>query len=196
MNSDFSTGHRVRRALFPWLCFLSVFASIAYAALGALLSYSAELPHGADVIVVLGGGSGARYAMGVELLSDGYSGHLVLINPTISERHDVASIFHRSEVGVDDLPRNSWQEAKAVRAWMEAYGWRSVLVVSDPPHMLRLRYTWSSVFRGSDLKYSLVATSPDWWSPWRWWDNPKSAHFVTEEVIKMLYYIVAYKFGI
>ena len=44
-----------------------------------------------------------------------------------------------------------WGEAITMRARMEAEGWRSVLVVSDPPHMLRLRYTWGSIFRGSNL---------------------------------------------
>ena len=34
----------------------------------------------------------------------------------------------------------------------------SVLVVSDPPHLLRLRYTWASLMRGTDLEYFLIAS--------------------------------------
>ncbi len=69
------------------------------------------------------------------------------------------------------------------------------MVVSDPPHMLRLRYTWGSVLRGTGLAYTLVATSPPWWPGWRWWRTTESASFVGNEVLKLGYYVVRYRFG-
>lgn len=169
---------------------------LGYLTAGALLSFPAELPRSADVVVVLGGDdAGVRYIRGCELILAGHSKRLLLINRGASERKDALERLRGVEVRTDDLPINSWQEAQAVRAWMQAYGWRSVLVVSDPPHMLRLRYTWSSVFRGSDLSYFLIATDPPWWSAWRWWGNPLSANFVGSEVLKLGYYIVRFRFG-
>lgn len=179
------------------LLLLSALALLGYLTIGALLSFPAELPRRADAVVVLGGDQyGDRYARGRELLVAGYSARLLLINRSASERVDAQSRLQGVEVRIDNLPRSSWQEAKAVRAWMEAYGWRSVLVVSDPPHMLRLRYTWSSIFRGTDLAYTLIATNPPWWSTWRWWRNPDSADFVSSEVLKLGYYIVRYRFDL
>ena len=89
----------------------------------------------------------------------------------------------------------TWGEAKVVSERMQAEGMRSVMVVSDPPHMLRLRYTWGSVLRGTGLHYTLVATTPPWWAGWRWWRNPGASDFVGNEVLKLGYYVVRYRFG-
>ena len=63
--------------------------------------------------------------------------------------------------------RGSWGEALAVRARMQAEGLRSVMVVGDPP-----------------------------WRPgWRWWRNPEASGFVGNEVLKLGYYVVRYRFG-
>ena len=69
------------------------------------------------------------------------------------------------------------------------------VVVSDPPHMLRLRYTWGSVLRGTGMDYTLVATAPPWWPGWRWWRNPGASDFVGNEVLKLGYYVLRYRFG-
>ncbi len=95
---------------------------------------------------------------------------------------DGATVF------TDERPISSWDEAVYSRAWMEMKGVKQVLVVSDPPHMLRLWYTWSRVFDGSELHYSLVPTNPAWWSTWRWWANDESRRFVGSEVLKLAYY--------
>jgi uncharacterized SAM-binding protein YcdF (DUF218 family) len=169
---------------------------LGYLAVGALLSCPSGLPRSADVVVVLGGGEGARYARGRELVLAGYSKRLLLFNPSADERKDALERLQGVEIRIDDLPMNSWQEAIAVRAWMGAYGWRSVLVVSDPPHMLRVRYTWFSIFRGTELAYYLTATDPGWWSAWFWWRNPQSEMFVSDELLKLGYYIVQYRFDL
>lgn len=176
--------------LLPELALLGFFTA------GALLSCPAELPRHADVVVVLGGsGDGARYARGLELVQAGFSERLVLIVPNAKERKDALAKLRGVEFWDDVLPANSWGEAEAARARMQAKGWHSVLVVSDPPHLLRLRYTWGSIFRGTDLTYTLIASDPPWWSVWRWWQNPQSAGFVDSEVFKLGYYVLHYRFG-
>ncbi|MBK6558234.1 MAG: hypothetical protein IPG16_13925 [Comamonadaceae bacterium] len=82
-----------------------------------------------------------------------------------------------------------------MRTRMQAEGLRSVMVVSEPPHLLRLRYTWGSVFRGSDPGYTLIASAPPWWSTWRWWQHPRAAAFVDSEFLKLGYYVARYRFG-
>ena len=127
-----------------------------YFTAGFVVSLPAELPRHVDAVVVLGGdaGTGGRYARGRDLVLAGFRGRLILIHPGVSERKDAAVKVPSVEIVDSFLSRNSWEEAKTVRARMEAEGLRSVMVVSDPPHMLRLRYTWGSIFRGSDLTTS------------------------------------------
>lgn len=165
---------------------------------GALLSTPAVAPHHADAVVVLGGDPtvGGRYALGVELLTAGYARRLVLVLPSAAQIADAA----KRSIGVDALDdpaiTGSWGEAVAVHAYLRGHGLQSALVVSDPPHMLRLQYAWGANFRGSPERFSLVATRPPWWSAWRWWQSPQGAAFVQNEVPKLLGYIWHYGLGL
>jgi uncharacterized SAM-binding protein YcdF (DUF218 family) len=185
------------RVLALLLCLaLPEVALLGFISAGAVLAWPASQPQHADVIVVLGGdGSGGRYARGLELLKAGYSGQLVLIEPSAADRKD-ASTRVRVQIWDTVVPRNSWGEAKATRAHMLANGWHTALVVSDPPHLLRVGYAWSSNFLGTGLSYTLIATQPAWWRAWRWWVDPQSAAFVGDEVLKLGYYVVRYRFGL
>jgi uncharacterized SAM-binding protein YcdF (DUF218 family) len=182
------------------LC-LSVLALAAFVAAGVLLSAPASEPRPVDAVVVLGGDWSAsgvtnRYALGRDLVLAGYSKRLILFYPGTAEILDAQATFPGVEHMTDSMVRNTWDEAEAVRARMQADGGlHSVIVVSDPPHMLRLRYTWGSVFRGTGMNYTLIATSPPWWTQWRWWQNPQSTNFVGNEVLKLGYYLVRYRFG-
>jgi hypothetical protein len=134
-------------------------------------------------------------ACGRDLVLAGYSKRLILVYPSAGEISDAQATVPGLEI-VDSTPATgSWGEAMAVRELMKAEGLRSVMVVSDPPHMLRLRYTWGSVLRGTGLDYTLVATNPPWWPGWRWWRNPGASDFVGNEVLKLGYYVVRYRFG-
>jgi len=82
-----------------------------------------------------------------------------------------------------------------MRRWMAANGVRHVLVVSDPQHMLRVSYSWWSVFRGSGLRYTLVAAPQANWSAWHWWENEAVAIGVGMEVLKLMYYVGRFRFG-
>ncbi|MBK6741973.1 MAG: YdcF family protein [Hydrogenophilales bacterium] len=170
-------------------------AGLFYGA-GALLAWPAGEPARADAVVVLGGDGGERYSRAAELLDGAWASRLLLIHADPEMVTKAVARFSRDSVWVENAPRNSWQEAVAVKARMQVNGWRHVLVVSDPPHMLRLRFTWSSVLRGSDLSYSLIATEPAWWSAWHWRDNQQSLEYVVSEWLKLAYYVLRYQFGL
>jgi uncharacterized SAM-binding protein YcdF (DUF218 family) len=183
--------------LVAFLC-LPVLALLGFFATGALLSAPAGEARHVDAVVVLGGdgGMGGRYVLGRDLVLAGYSKRLILVYPSAGQISDAQATLTGLEI-VDSTPATgSWGEAMAVRQLMKAEGLRSVMVVSDPPHMLRLRYTWGSVLRGTGMDYTLVATTPPWWPGWRWWRNPGASDFVGNEVLKLGYYVVRYRFGV
>lgn len=185
--------------LLAFLC-LPELMLLGFFSMGALLSAPVEAPRRVDVVVVLGGdwgpgGIGNRYVRGRDLVLAGYSKRLVLIHPGPAVVKDAKEKVPGVEI-MDSLHApGSWGEALEVRMHMQSAGLRSAMVVSDPPHMLRLRYTWGSVFRSTGLDYTLVATSPPWWPGWRWWRNPDASDFVGNEVLKLGYYVVRYRFG-
>ena len=170
---------------------------------GWLLALPAGAATAANAVVVLGGGGDSgRFLRGRSLVADGWSSRLVLIHPTKQEFAEAKSLLSDSGLRppsllVDDRPAaNTWQEAMSARRLMKEQGWSRVLVVSDPPHMLRVHYAWSSVFAGTGLTFTLIRTQPSWWSDWCWWRNPLATLFVKEEVLKLAYYVARYRFGV
>jgi hypothetical protein len=186
-------------AILAFLC-LPELALLGFFTTGALLSAPSGDARHVDAVVVLGGDGGAgglgeRYVRGRDLVLAGYSKRLILVYPSAVQISDAQATMSGVEV-LDSTPATgSWGEAMAVRQLMQADGLSSVMVVSDPPHMLRLRYTWGSILRGTGLDYTLVATSPPWWPGWRWWRNPGASDFVGNEVLKLGGYVVKYRFG-
>ena len=152
------------------MAFLSLLATFTFLASGVLLANPAALPQRADLVVVLGGDyDGACYARGRQLVLDGYSTRMWQSNPKAVERVDAIGTLPGVTVHFDSAPANTWQEAQAVQAWMQAHGYKSALVVSDPPHLLRVGYAFASNLWGNGLKFTLIASKPAWWSTWSWW---------------------------
>ena len=170
---------------------------------GRLLSLPAGSAIVADAVVVLsGGGDNDRLLRGWSLVAEGWSSRLVLINPTKQEVAEAKSLLSDTSslpaiLMVDDrLAVNTWQEAMSARRLMTEQGWTRVLVVSDPPHLLRANYAWASVFSGSALRFTFIRTNPIWWSDWHWWLDQRSVLYVRDELLKLGHYVVHYRFGV
>lgn len=172
---------------------------------GDFLALEPNAPrHGADLLVVLGGGWEARTAAGGALMLDGWAPRVLLTgipktrnrdgeppdNPRYSDLRALG--ISKEKILLDSFARNTWAEAHLIRDLLEKNGWRSVLIVSDPPHFRRLQWVCRRVFDGSNIDYRLIASRPNWWNSKLWWKNKTSASFVIKEFIKLLYYYVRY----
>ncbi len=189
-----------------WLAILcSAFIMIgAVKAAGHFLASPAQTPVKADTIVALGGDSGERVCMAQSLFAGGYAPQILLTGTEVRNsrtrptyRDWRATYLKKHGVPVNSIlydarSLNSWQEAVNTLQLMKQRGWKQVIVVSDPPHMRRLHWVWSKVFRGSGLEYSLCASQPSWWNERHWWSNKISTKFVVDEYLKLVYYVIKY----
>ena len=194
-----SLGAWLTRGVFFSLRLLVLLVALAWVlwlSLGAILESPVSEPVAADAVVALGEDPGHRYLRGKELLLAGYANTLVLILPLPHVLQDANSQLRGVTIHIDRTADSTWSEAQIMRRWMEANGVRHVLVVSDPQHMLRVSYSWWSVFRGSGLRYTLIAAPQASWSAWHWWENEAVAIGVGMEVLKLVYYVGRYRFGL
>lgn len=183
---------------------LTTVVVLSFLGLGRWVSVGTSLPERADLLVALGGDDGARVRKVAALVQGGYAPTVLITgldgSPADTRRHYLewrARVLVEAGVPPERLvfegtANNSYQEAMATLALMRARGWKTVLVVSDPPHMRRLNWVWGTVFAGSGLSYRLVSGEPVWWDADRWWSNERSGQFVLTEVIKLGYYLVKY----
>lgn len=168
---------------------------------GHWLELPAQAPMRADAIAVLGGDEeGERATRALALYRESYAPTIVLTGLQKGTRTLPAGLNWRAEfleergvprtaIRFELEARNSFSEAIQLLALMRKEGWRTLIVVSDPPHMRRLAWTWARVFEGSGLSYVLVASEPEWWDAGRWWHAEKAGQFVITEYIKLAYYI-------
>jgi uncharacterized SAM-binding protein YcdF (DUF218 family) len=177
-------------------------AGTIYLSLGYLISYYADEPQKADVIIVLGGDDGLRVDKGAELYNCGYAPTILLTgidkkyydpdHPNWRELRLIELGVPKKAIRVDTGSKTSWEEAVNGAAIMNKSNWDRALIVSDPPHMYRLHQTWSKALEGSSKQFILVSTKPDWWEPALWWNNTTSYRFVISEIKKNLFYAVVY----
>ena len=170
--------------------------------LGILVSLNASEPRSSDVIIILGGDDGLRVKKGGELYIAGYAPSILLTGidkkyyrpekPNWREKRLMDMGIPKQAINVDTKSETTWEEALNSLVIMKEKGWERAIVVSDPPHMLRLHNTWSRAFRDSSRSFVLVPTSPAWWQPLLWWKNNTSYRFVLSEIQKNIYYAVVY----
>ncbi|NEX11865.1 MAG: YdcF family protein [Prosthecochloris sp.] len=176
--------------------------AMIFLGLGYIVSWPAASPEKADVIIVLGGDDGLRVSKGAELYHAGFADDLLLTGLDSRyyrpgklnwrERKLISLGIPGEAIHVDIISTSTWEEAANTLSAMNKNGWQRALVISDPPHMLRLQHTWTNVFTGSSKRFVLIATEPEWWHPLLWWNNETSSRFVLSEIKKNLYYAVMY----
>jgi len=89
----------------------------------------------------------------------------------------------------------TYSEATKLKEWIERspVPIHSVIVVSDPYHMRRARWTYRTVLGNQiGLQMAPVPFGP---SPYqrRWWTDEMSRNMVRDEYLKILYYYARYR---
>jgi uncharacterized SAM-binding protein YcdF (DUF218 family) len=86
---------------------------------------------------------------------------------------------------------STYEEGEAIKAFMETHGYRSLIAVSSPYHMRRVRATLSHILEGTgvSVQYSPVRNNDV--NILEWWRHERDLIDVTNEYIKLAYYHLA-----
>ena len=193
------------KRIYAVISFLLLLAGNALLNLGYWLSAPANEPVQADLIVALGGGTGERDQMAAVLYNAGYAKKILLTGMGVSPNAGLS--YYQSPRSLSLLKQgipaealifdgysiNTHQETVNTAALLSAHRWKSVLVVSDPPHMRRLDYCLQPVFKKAGLSYQLLQSTAPTWHADRWWQDKRWLQFCIREVLKLVYYVLAYR---
>ncbi len=199
-----------RAALSAGLALLGLLAAIFHeTALTAVGSYlvTADRPQAVDVIHVLSGPD-QNTAYAIQLYRQGYADYL-FFSGGWCEGHQVfhgewgranalAAGVPAERIGIDDSPMiSTYEEAEALKRWIDGAGIpvQAVMVVSDPYHMRRARWTFRQVL-GEEVRLVMapVAFEQSGYRR-RWWTDRASAVAVGKEYGKLVFYLVRYKYS-
>jgi uncharacterized SAM-binding protein YcdF (DUF218 family) len=97
----------------------------------------------------------------------------------------------------DTRVTSTYMEAERLKEWIarSSYPVHSIIVVSDPFHMRRIRWTYQRVF-GKQMQVQM-APVPFSFTPYghAWWKTRESRKMVREEYSKLIYYLLRYQYS-
>ncbi len=132
-----------------------------------------------DIVISLGGGRDClRHLYAAELYRQGLAKKVVLtgLNFTQGDGEEKVTRRYLTNLGVAEADivalknmYNTRREAGAVAQLMREQGWKSALIVTDPYHTRRARYTIQRA--GPELTFvaAPLPAGPHVWQPKRWW---------------------------
>lgn len=158
-------------------------------------------PGKSDVMMVLGGGTGAREELAAKLYQQGLAPVVIasgeeLLLPGIHRTFAQISTDYLEVLGV---PHNSIilfttttstrDEALQSLDLAKQKGWRSIIVVTDSFHTRRTWFVFRQVYRGSGVQFTMVAAHSSWYQPEHWWNDERSLLAIVGEYQKLVYYL-------
>ena len=148
-----------------------------------------DAPQRVDVIICLGGTERVKKA--ASLYKEGLAPQVILT--TVQHRDALIryGVPAESIVVPARQPYTTYQEALAVAPILRQRGYRSAMVVSDPPHLYRVRWIFHHVLGEESIRLFFISSEPAWAKGF-WWDSHQNRVFVLTELPKIVYYWLAH----
>ena len=174
-------GFIAYRTRYDWLPFL-----------GHALGIRPDVQH-ADVIVVLGGGDGDRARYAAELYHQGLADHLIATGSPVGSDAGAVALTNegvpRSAIVLANGTQSTREDAEMTRTLIQAHGWKTALLVTDPYHIRRATWTFRTDFEGDGIQVYPAPVVGGWFDADHWWRTEDGFAVVDEEYLKMVYYI-------
>ena len=152
-----------------------------------------QKPIKSDLIICLGGSGSKRIQKSMDLYSKGYSEQKLLLltgNPNIHKNKKYVMNYYPETRYIFSPHHNSTaKEIQFLKKYMVENHYKSVIIVSDPPHTRRIKILTDLISVENDEKFSYVFVSSgvSWWDRNKYYQHPKALKFVFSETLKILY---------
>jgi uncharacterized SAM-binding protein YcdF (DUF218 family) len=174
---------------------------------GGWWSVSDELAH-ADAIVVLGGSLEVRPFAAAALYKRGFADKVLVSNVQIGRAERLGFIPSHTELNRDVLLKSgvpesaivtfgennssTFEEAEAVRAWAAQSQAKSIIVPTELFAARRTRWIFNRELKPAGVAVIIRAFPPPDYGTGDWWRNRHGLVDFNNEVLKYLYYRLAY----
>ena len=209
------SGTSCLKCCVAWICgALMLAAGLSIAALGQAGRWlsAADTPQPADAIVVLAGAF-ERTFYAADLYAAGHAPRIYLSTPARERVHRMLDdlgvlIPTEQEISLRVLERkgvptariqvfpiaslSTVEEAQAVKRLLAGRR-ATILIVTSPYHLRRVRMVYADMLAGSEITPRFVATPYEPF-PTDWWHDQSSARQVVLELAKILFYLAGGRF--
>jgi len=158
-----------------------------WVSLGTWLARS-DPPKPSDVIVCLS--SPERVKKAARLYHKGMAPQIILTVATKTEPLTSLGV-PEDRITLAPGPKTTYQEALVVAPILRQRGYRSALVVTDPYHLRRVRWTFGKVLKDQPVEMIFVASDLPWEGE-GWWRSKNETFYVYSETAKLGWYWLAH----
>lgn len=167
-----------------------------------------ESPRHADYVMILVGDERTRPFVAAALVSEGWARRVLVcesaptpqsIDGILPPAHGIGrKILLNQGVSPDDVvvlrseAATTYDEAKALAAFLEDYPGVRVLVVTSDYHTRRSRWIFIRSLADRSDAVSFVSAPTDYCDMNRWWRNQWGMRIVASEYLKLAFYLVRY----
>lgn len=158
----------------------------------------------ADAIVIPGGGVEDRPFAAAKLFHEGVAPRILYMNVQLDPAEALGIIPPEGEqtrriLSSNNVPESAmtaigtnvtstYDESRAVRAWVRKTGAKSVVIVTDLFHTRRARWIFRKELRGTGTAVHAMAVDPVRYRINNWWQHEEGVIAFQNEIIKYLYY--------
>ena len=157
-----------------------------------------EKPIKSDLIVCLGGKGGPkRIQKSMDLYHQGYSEQkLLLVGKSDTQKKYIMKYYPETKYIVSPQYNNTAKEIQFIKKHMVENHYKSVIIVSDPPHTKRIKILTDliSVENDENFSYVFISSGASWWDRNKYYQHPQALKFVFSETLKTLY--VYFNYGL
>ena len=162
----------------------------------------------ADAIVIPGGGLENRPFAAAKLFHDGVAPQILYMNVRLSpaeelgitppEKEQTRRILLSKNVPdtamtvIGTNVASTYDESRAVRAWIEKSGAKTIIIPTDPFHTRRVRWIFGRELRGTKTEIHVIAINPVRYRAKDWWRHEEGVIAFQNEVIKYIFYRFEY----
>lgn len=163
---------------------------------GELLVFDDPLEK-ADMAVALSGDSGDRVSKAAELMRDNFVEGIIITYTSDEARDALINEAVKYEISAGKIyttystVANTVDEAKSVRDLTDERTWDSLVVITDPFHVLRTRIIFRDVFARTNINIQVRSVTGHWYRADSWWKTREGVRVTLQEYLKILFY----KFG-
>jgi len=158
----------------------------------------------ADAIVILGGGVENRPFTAAKLFQDGIAPRILYMNVRLNPAEELGiyppeSIQTRRILMSNGVPEtamtvigtnvtSTYDEAQAVKAWIEKTGAKTILIPTDPFHTRRACWIFNKELQDTKTDVYVMVVKPVRYRTEEWWRHEEGVIAFQNEVAKYAYY--------
>ena len=143
-----------------------------------------DTPVPADLIICLSGEH--RIAKAAQLHRQGLA-ETVLLTVNVTNDALVQKGVPPNSIKLAPGVRTTFEEALAAQQYVSQNPAATALVISDPYHLSRVRWSFKKAFKGMDIQLVFVG-SDLFWPHRNWYNDALARYLVASEISKMVFY--------